>query len=174
MRAFLAAIMFWLMTLTGGAALAVCLILPAVIDYQNAKRTLADKTTVVTQLEYQNVAIEKQIAHSQNDPAYLERVARREFGLETPGVETVRITTDAPSSAPSPDTQPASQPETPVEQRLSQIEQLARSNPAAAVFILPETRPIVMALSGALLLAAIVLLNPWSAAPRRAPRATGA
>jgi len=172
-RAFLMGIMFWLMTLTGGGALAICLLLPAIIDYQNAKRTLADKTAVVTQLEYQNTAIEKQIAHSQNDPAYLERVARREFGLETPGVETVRITADVSTSAPSPDTQPASQPETPIEQRLAQIEQLARSNPAAAVFILPETRPIVMSLAGGLLLAAVVLLNPWSA-PRRAAKPVGA
>ena len=119
-------------------------------------------------MEYQSTAIDKQIEHSQNDPAYIERLARREFGLQTPGVETVRITTDsAPSSKPATSV-PASAPQNEYEERLAMIEHLARNNPAVSVFILPESRSIIMCLCGGLLLAAIVLMNPWNAERRGA------
>ncbi|MFN0135952.1 MAG: FtsB family cell division protein [Phycisphaerae bacterium] len=163
------ATLFWAMTLVGGGGLAAALWLPALLEYRDAQRRHADKSAQVAAMEYQNTSIEKQIEHSQNDPAYIERLARREFGLQTPGVETVRLAAETlPTSAPatSPTSALSAAPQNEHEQRLAMIEHLARTNPLVSVFILPESRATIMCMCGGLLLAAIVLMNPWNAERR--------
>ncbi len=89
MQRLTAGLMFWILTLTGGALLAPCVILPAWVEYRAAQGQQAAAQERVAALEKENVRLARLIDHQLNDPAFNERQARIEFGLAEPGVEMV-------------------------------------------------------------------------------------
>jgi hypothetical protein len=170
-------ILFWAMVLTGAAGLGPALILPAWLEYQAALAARERARQRVSEVEKQLVGTHKQIEHLRNDPAYNERIARTELGVVTPGVETIlldpprqneastatgaaaRARSGGSVTAASAPPQPA--PEDALAPELSAtIAAALQRYPLARIFILDETRPYVMVLSAALLLAAILLLGP--------------
>ena len=78
-------LMFWLMLAAGYAVLAPCLILPAWLEYEAQRAQLHDRDAALADLEAQLVQTQRQIERSQNDPAYILRLAAREFGLGKAG-----------------------------------------------------------------------------------------
>ncbi len=145
----------WLMLVAGGLSLFACVFLPALLEYRTTRREHATGQREVAHLEEQNRRVDKQQEHLKNDPAYIERLNRREFGIETLGVEIIPVetrqnTTDEPASAP---------PATPRDEFATTVEHAAHTNPLFAVFVLSQTRPIVMAMSGVVVMVALVLLN---------------
>lgn len=175
MRSLLSGLLFWFMMLAGGGGLAASLLLPVVLEHQEKHRELERKSAELAQMEQRNLAIEVQIEHAKHDPAYLERLAYREFGIETPGVESVRIAA-IEAADESPQSRPAAESMTPVESRLAQAEHIARHHPIASLFVLPQTRFAALVLCGAMSLAALLWLNPWTArggAVARSPSGAG-
>ena len=158
-----AALLFWLMTLTAGSALAACLILPAWLEHQAALQLHVRARQQVADLEARLLVLEKQIEHLRHDPAYVERLARKEFGIRTPGVQTIVLDrTEGPASRPTtaPTTTPAAAYELESLPELSTLmAQALERYPATAVFVLDQTRPVVMVMSAIVLLAAILLLR---------------
>lgn len=166
-RRGLETLIFWLMALVGGGALAPCLILPPWLEYkaQLERRRAADAH--VAELQQRLRSAEKQLDHLRNDPAYLLRVAEAEFGtrLDTTGAQTVLVepsptdrpelrveTPAAPHAAAAPDPEPL--PELSI-----YVEQMLLRYPHAHLFVDPHTRPVIMGLGGALVLTAVGLLG---------------
>jgi hypothetical protein len=158
-----ATLLFWLMTLTGGGALAACLILPAWLEHQATLQLHAQAEDRIAELEARLQVLEKQIEHLRHDPAYVERLAREEFGLATPGVQTILLDRpDALGSQPAPtmveeETGSGDQEDRP--ELSAVIGEMLERYPGTSVFVLDQTRPIVMVMSAVLLLAAILLLH---------------
>lgn len=162
--------LFWLMLLVGAAALLPCLLLPPWLDHQ-AQRARRDAARERLASEQQRLAaLQKQIDHLEHDPAYVLRLAEREFGdsLDLPHGQTIPV-------APSPESALAAPPVTTapsdsVPELSAFVLQLLQQYPPAQVFVSPNTRPILMALGGALMLAALVLLGrPARAVPHEPP-----
>lgn len=148
------ALLAWLMFLLGGTSLFACLFLPPWRELRAQRQAYADAQRRIAELEDRLTGVTRQIEHLRSDPAYIERLARKEFGTETPGVEfkPVAIQQDAASR---PD--PASN--TPPRDKLAtSLEQATYTSPFVSVFVLDETRPIVMAMSGVLMIVALILL----------------
>ncbi len=159
-------LMFWITVLAGAAMLAPCLILPPWIEYQAQLERRRAADAYVAAIERQLYTTKMQIEHLQNDPAYIVRLARREFGdsIKTPGVETILV-------GPSPDEPEATQNKPAAEASATEagpeflpelsefLEKVLSRYPYAYLFVNERTRPVVIGLSTALLLTAVVLLG---------------
>lgn len=149
--------LFWLMFLVGGGSLVIGLYLPPWLENHALNDQLLDVQRRVSELEARLTALDVQAEHLRTDPAYLERLARREFGIATPGRETVLIESiplDGPPDAPA-DLEPVS-----TRARIeSAIETAARTHPVVSLYVRDHTRPIVLGMSLVLMLAAVVLLG---------------
>lgn len=157
--------LFWTLTALALGGLAPCLILPAWTDYQQALRLQAVRRNSAERLTAEVAGQQKQIAHLQNDVAYRERVLYEEVGIDPPGIETILVDRRT----------------RPRENNNAAVGRLRRSAPidddifpaltAVAesamdrypnwthVFVLDQTRPLVMGMSGALLISTILLLG---------------
>jgi cell division protein FtsB len=147
-------LLFWLMLLIGGAALFACLFLPAWLEYQAARREHAAACRRIAALEDELTRVVRQIEHLQHDPAYLERLNRQEFGIDTPGVEFKPIEVRPPAT----DQSLADTAASPDDDLATALEKASEDSPFVSVFILDETRPIVMAMSGLTMLVALGML----------------
>lgn len=148
--------LFWFMFLVGGTALLACVYLPLWLENRELRRVMDAYQSRLTEQEDRLLGLEKQIEALQNDPAYFLRQVRKEFGLATPGprgmnVEPADISVDGETAT--------SQPSPEAEKVAIAVESAARTNPLVSVFVLPETRPYVMAMSGVLVVVALALLN---------------
>ncbi|RMG40584.1 MAG: hypothetical protein D6725_03125, partial [Planctomycetota bacterium] len=118
----------------------------------------------IARTDYSIRCARAQLRHLREDPSYLARLARREFGTPVPGVRTVFVYQPAdrpPDPAPPPATDDNGQPARPVPPRddlADRLERRVRQDPWLAVFVLPPTRPWVMLFSTGLLLSAWILL----------------
>lgn len=162
--------MFWLMAMMGGVALSLCLIMPPWLEYQAQLERLKAADAQVVALEQRLAATRKQIEHLRDDPAYVLRVARQEFGqtievtgTQTLAVEPVGAAADSPPSAAIPPAPDEVLPELSV--FLGQV--IARY-PQVGLFVSAQTRPTVMGLGAVLLVTAVVLLGRPSPRTRRA------
>lgn len=190
------------MTLTGGLALAACLLLPAWFEYQVARQEYAAALQRRAELRSRSEAVERQIEHLQRDVAYLERVYRREFGSAPPGTDALGIQRAEAAPWPEPrQPEPATasaresgagrrRPEdsatmsgemehpggTPsgLDEVSQLVEQAVRRYPLIWIFVLDSTRPAVMIAAGVLVLAALVLLSRTPANPESERAADGA
>ncbi len=149
--------LLWLMLLAGGLSLFACIFLPPWLETRQLRQEHEQTEQRVVELERQLTRLTKQIEHMKNDPAYLERLARLEFGTQTPGVEVVPVEI-RPGPAILPDETGASVEETPAKELAEELEQATRTEPIVSVFVLDQTRPIVMVMSGVLIIVALVSL----------------
>lgn len=175
-RGGLRALLFWLMFFAGSGALAACMILPAWLDYSDARARVERSRDQIADLIYRLKANQQRIEHLLHDPDYQQRVAQEVLGIERPGVETVRIQPAPPASAPRPaaTSQPAGGlfPAVDPVNIARGISSTARQNPFVAIFVLEQTRPLVMAIAGLTVAAAVVLLHlPQRSAARQRPSA---
>ncbi len=167
----LSALLFWTLLLSGGGCLAAALILPPWLEFRVTRQACDDAAARVAELELRLTAIHRQIEHIERDPAYNERLARGEFGIQPQGVETIRI--DLPPPATQLATTPPEDESDPIEKLGALVDEAARRSPWVAAFVLKETRPIVLAMSGAAVLAAVLLFS-MSPSPRtRGPSTRG-
>ncbi|MBK9118216.1 MAG: septum formation initiator family protein [Phycisphaerales bacterium] len=186
---FLNTALFWCMFLAGGFVLAPCLLLPAWLERQAQIELLHARQAQLAQLRDRLVVAEKQIDFLQNDPAYILRIAQREFGYSAGPLAREGLATGVPLAdgqlvlpdpvAPpaTPRLMPALLPPTHLpgtQPDLATFVQLTLDrHPRIWFFVDPYTRPTLMALGGGLILCALVLLGdtrPRAAvAPRRQP-----
>lgn len=157
-------ILFWMMAVVGGAALGMCLILPPWLEYKAQLVRLQVADGQVAALDERLSASKKQIEHLRDDPAYVLRVARQEFGqsIETPGTQTLAVDPAAVAATEAEAPHSTAVPPEPDEvlPELSQaLQQVIQSYPHANLFVSEQTRPAVMTLGAVLLGGAIVLLG---------------
>ncbi len=161
-----ASILFWAMTLLGGGSLAASLLLPAWLEYRASQRALRAVQQRIARTEYRIRCAQAQLRHLREDPSYIARLAREEFGTPVPGVRTVFVYQSAgqpqhaaTAALPAADAAvPQATSPAPGEDLATQLERRIRRDPWLAVFVLPPTRPWVMLFSAGLLVAAWVLL----------------
>lgn len=158
-RRALNAALFWLMILLGGAALAPCLILPALLEYEEQRDETLAAQRRNDDLRYRLKVVEKQLAAIEHDTAYRERLARLEFGANPPGVTPIVIT-PSQSEAPGPsDPPPSESPTPPPAEPPGLARDLLHEYPLAHMFVAPHTRPLIIALGGTMVAAAVILLG---------------
>lgn len=157
-------LLFWLMALLGAAALVPCVVLPPWLEYQAelARRKAAD--AYVAEYEYRLNAVQKQIEHLHDDPAYLMRLAQQEFGksIGMPPGESVLIgaspgdngATEAAHTLADANAIPELLPEV-----SAFLEDALGRYPHARMFVDGRTRPVLMTVGAVLLLTAVVLLG---------------
>lgn len=163
----MSAVMFWLMTAAGGAVLVPCLVLPPWIEYRGVCGQLVARQAHIASLEQRIVTLQRQIDHLRHDPAYLERLAREELAIETPGVTagepdapTAEPADASPVEAGAPDASDADSLRVAFPRLASAADQAVDAFPQwVAVFLGAETRPWVLGLSCALVAAAVLLLG---------------
>jgi hypothetical protein len=146
----------WLMLLAGGVSLFACVYLPPWLELRALRQEHAAASAYVDRLEQRLARATKQIEHMQSDPAYLERLAHREFGIQPPGVEVIPVEARATTTSPA---TPGPRAETPAAELAADLERATETSPLVSVFVLDQTRPVVMVMSGVLMIVAVVLLN---------------
>lgn len=157
-----AAATFWLMLAAGAAVLIPCVLLPAWFEYRVAVEEHAAYQRLVEDRRHRDERVVKQIEHQQNDPAYFERQMQREFGKTPSGLQVVMIEPDAAAREAEQPQPPA--PAAPDDglvnaQVAAWIERTLDEYPVTQLFLHDQTRPLLMAMGGALIIAAIVLLG---------------
>lgn len=163
-RESFSSVLFWAMLLAGGFPLAACLVLPAWFEYDAARRQHEEAELRVARLEQRRNAVDRQIEHLQDNEEYLARLLRRESGLEDGG-QTIAVV-DPNLHLESLEPSPASVEDTPLAELSAFVDQTVRRYPVAAIFVVNHTRPLVMAVSGAMVVSALLLLCRWTPAPR--------
>lgn len=147
-----ATLLFWAMILVGGASLAASLWLPAWLELRQAQASERVRLELRDSLREHVTALDLRREHLENDPAYIDRLARREFGEDAAQRESITVEV----IPPSPSAQPASQPTEPT--WALALEQLAQTHPVVRMYIDPATRWKIQVLSVVLVLAAILFL----------------
>ncbi len=161
----LPAALFWTLMIMALAGLAPCLILPAWMDYQESLRLRAVRLNNSERLSAEVAAQQKQIRHLHNDEAYRERILHEEVGLDPPGIETILVDRRRRADEHAGSTPPSLRRFAPSDDdRFPMLTTIATSALQrypnwTHVFILDETRPLVMGMSGVLLVSAILLLG---------------
>lgn len=175
-RNWIESALFWATFTTGGGTLIAMLLLPSWIEYAQLQQLHADAQRELAEVRGALQTVDKQIEHLQTDPAYIARLARREFGVMPPGAQAITLAHAAPVSATSPGeldpraAHPAAVRALRDNANLSAaLARAARANPLVSVFVLPETRPALMLLAWMLLLSAAVIALP---SPRRSGQTT--
>lgn len=154
------------MILAGGSVLAASVLMPAWLEYQAARHMLVSADTYVSQLRERATSLSAQIRHLQHDPAYVERLAREEFGRPKPDVRVIPMDAlpaadvdaddehDTASAAPRRDEYSQLGATTPPPDLPAAI----ATSPLTRIFLDDTTRQMAMIVSSATILAAIVLL----------------
>ncbi len=155
-----AGILFWAMTLLGTGSLAASLLLPAWLEYRESQRALRQVEQRIARTRYRIRCAEARLRHLRDDPSYIARLAREEFGTPVPGVRTVFVydpprPTGPPAAAAVAGTSATHRP---AEAFAQALERRIRRDPWLAVFVLPPTRPWVMLFATGLLVSAWILL----------------
>jgi hypothetical protein len=145
----------WLMLLAGGVSLFACVFLPPWLELRALRQERDSNRAIVQQLEQRLARATKQIEHMQSDPAYIERLAHEEFGIDPPGVEVIPVETRETTTSPATDD---ATDDTPAAELAAELERATETSPLVSVFVLDQTRPIVMAMSGVVVVVAVVLL----------------
>lgn len=158
----LATLLYWVMVSTGGVVLAACAVLPAWVEHLAAREQLQQAELRLAALEQRSLTIDRQIDHLERDEAYLLRLERSELnpGWSPPAVEF---------SVPAPAGEERRATADPVENLSELIGSIVRRYPVLGFFVAERNRPAIMALAGALILAALVLLCRTPAPERTAP-----
>lgn len=69
----------------------------SLLDVRTARQQLAQAEVEVDRLKTQNDSLQQALWRLENDPAYLEKVAREEYGLIKPGERVYRLSSSTDS-----------------------------------------------------------------------------
>jgi hypothetical protein len=141
------------MLLAGGGALFASTFLPPLLELRALRLEYQQYRRQVDELEERLIRLTKQKEHIQDDPAYWERLMRKEFGTVTPGVQEMPVNVQPAPVDAAPTDADALQNESDQE-----LEQTIWSRPYLAVFILPQTRTLVMSMAGIIILTSLFLM----------------
>ena len=157
-------LIFWLLMGMAVVAFAPCLLLPQWRQYQALRLAEQVQTQRTEQLQGVVAAEQEKLRALRTDPAAVARLARRELHYRAAGEQFVAV--DVPEVADpvregldAPIVLTPVRPPAMVERALARLPGLNYDN----IFCEPGTRNVVMGLSGALALAALVLFRPRSA-----------
>ena len=154
-----AGFLFWVMIALGGGSLSACLVLPAWLEYRTARQRLTASQREVWALEREARARRLQLLHHQQDLEYNQRVLSRELRAAPRG-QTFLVDLHEGGAEPLDAQSEASSMAGASGQLAALVETAARDHPLVSVFVLRDTRPFVMALSGLVIVIAMVTLNP--------------
>jgi hypothetical protein len=153
-------LLFWVMVLLGAVLVAPCLILPPWLEHQAALQVEKLKQARLKELEKRLAVLNKQNEY-RNDPSYLERLEREEFGGAPPGAQAIYINPELlEQTAAALQQRSEAEKETRSGQRelSDELQALMLKYPVTQAFARPETRPILLALGSGLILLAVLLL----------------
>lgn len=154
--------LFWLMFLGGGAALAACLLLPPWFEYQAVRRQEAEMIAQVAAMERRLAALDRQIDHLRHDDAFVNRVARREFGLPTPRREVLDVEPPAGTATQMApvfeDDAPPRPREDPLAELNGLVEESVQRYPLLWLLTGGKSRIVIMVTGALLVLTALLLL----------------
>jgi hypothetical protein len=161
----LGTLLYWLLLVFSGAALAVSAILPAWLDYRGTEQIELHRRQVLAQVQQRAELIDRQLEHLQTDPAYIERVAREESRAEIAGVEKIYVQ-NASEAGNADLTSEDIRESGPHAELAARVDKLVAQTPWFGIFIDSATRPIVLGLSAGVFLVTLILLalRPVSAA----------
>ncbi|MFO0839731.1 MAG: hypothetical protein U1D55_14545 [Phycisphaerae bacterium] len=167
MKRFFSFLLFWFMFLGGGAILAAALLLPAWLDYEAARARHRQALERETEHELRQTILSNQIEHLRSDPAYVDRLARRELGIDAGQVQTIVLLPPA-SDEIVPEESPAESALSVDDDEISVTVRVALQRyPALGLLLNTQLRPLLIGLAAGLVLTALVLLNRQR--PRNAP-----
>lgn len=156
----LATLLFWIMAPLGGICLAATAVLPAWLEYQALVEVKARAEERVGALEQRLAAQDRQIEHLQSDPAYIERIARTEFRIETPGVKSIMTEPSTPDQGDMPLAEGNAPPPLGTLAEVgATIEQMIQRYPLLSVFVVNPVRYYMMGFSAAALLTSLIFLS---------------
>lgn len=155
-----------LMVAAGGAAFFLSAYLPPLLELRALRVEYENTRARVAELEERLLRVSKQMEHMRDDPAYWERLMRKEFGTTTPGVQGLPV-----DVRPNPVESVAAGPVQPERVFDLDLEEVVWNHPFLAVFVLDETRPLVMAISGVVVLTSIFIM--FRSGARRSSRSAG-
>ncbi len=168
MNRFAAALLFWLMMISGGTILAAAGLLPAWLEYDAARARHQAALAREHELELKQQIQTNQIEHLKHDSAYIDRLARSELGLSNPQVQTIVLLPPATDEiVRAPQTQPVAVDELALTAR---VRQTLSEYPVLSPLLLGRFRPVLIALSAGLVLAALLLLSRQRPVPRATKR----
>lgn len=147
-----ATLLFWAMILVGGSSLAAGFWLPAWLEMRQAQAAERARLQLRDELREHVTALDRRREHLEHDPAYIDRLARREFGEDATDRESIAVSIvgpPVPASAPAAPDEPA---------WASTLEQLAQTHPIVRLYVEPDARWKIQALSAGLVLAAVLFL----------------
>lgn len=172
----LEALLFWLMVALGTIVLLPAILLRPWVDYheQLERRQAIEQT--LAQVTAEHAEIDQEITHIQTDPAYVRRLAKQQLGeqVAVPDADVAIIPTPSPDDPPPRPIERWRQTEVTTPPRVSFEERFQKDNSLAVVFLEPRLRMTMLAMGGALVVAALVLLGPTgrTRAQRRAASAS--
>lgn len=154
-------VLFWLMLLLGAALLVPGVLLPPWLEYKAQHERYLAAQEALAGLEHRLEAVETQVEHLRDDPAYAIRLAEREFrdSVDLPGTERVPI---ASGQAPMHDQaaqSPPAEASSPLPALSEFVDQTLARYPYSRWFVQSRTRPIIMLVGAGLLLTALVFLG---------------
>lgn len=156
----LATLLFWVMAPLGGICLAATAVLPAWLEYQALIEVRARAEERVAALRQRLEAQDRQIEHLQSDPAYIERIARSEFRIETPGVKSILSVPSTPEEGEVPlEEANAAAPLGTLAEVGATIERMIQRYPVLSVFVVNPVRYYMMGFSAVALLTSLIFLN---------------
>jgi hypothetical protein len=153
-------VLFWFMLLLGFAVLAPTMVLPAWLEYRAAIELKKLRAQQLAEHQAELLRVRKQREYLETDDAYALRLVRRTFNLDIPGV--IRVPVELPAEAPEPPAPPS--PETteetgPPAELSALLDTLLARYPLAQIFILPRTRPPLLAIGIGLIASAVILVG---------------
>ena len=161
-HSFFNTVLFWTMALLGAVLIVPALVLPPLFNFQAATQVERLKQARIAELEKKLTTLKKQ-NEFRNDPAYLERLERSEFGGAPPGAEAIFIDpglleqTEAAlqqRSGATSDPPPRERDK----EIADEVQQLMLRYPVTQLFVREDLRPVLMALGGGMILLAVLLL----------------
>lgn len=161
-HSFFNTLLFWTMVLLGSVLIVPALVLPTLFNHEAAAQVERLKLARIAELEKKLATLKKQ-NEFRNDPAYLERLERSEFGGAPPGAEAIFIDpglleqTEAALQQRSASSQSEPPPVTQTE-IADEVQQLMLRYPVTQLFVRSDIRPVLMALGGGMILLAVLLL----------------
>jgi hypothetical protein len=150
-------LLFWLMAVAGAATVIPALLLPVWFEYLASRDAYAAAEEKLAQLEHRLEAVRRQTYHLTHDAAYILRMAQQDAGALAHAASPAGQGGFVSLQSASP---PVLRPgEEWIPELSAYVEQTLARYPRLRVLVRDDTRPMVLMLGVALLVAALLLLG---------------